>query len=235
MAVLHDIVDTLRTIIDVEQNVRSNYRDMATTVYDRAASRYRPMSHSDVDTIAQGKPVDWTEKGPHLFLPQITHGKATIPVSGLCLNLRDPDKPELRFHVAFFAASDLVEPPSDASELHGIGFRFETPEGSGVGKHGFYHAQPFTHFVKNVEETRLANCPEWIPVKQPAFPLNAHDPLGLVAILLVSMYGPGHVRAEYGPELLNRIPTSATVVQPTPKKKRARTRKQTRGRGRRDR
>ena len=76
--------------------------------------------------------------------------------------------------------------------LQAIGFRFESPESEGDGLHNYYHAQIISLFDKDNALT-APPCPEWLPVTQPAFALDATSPLGLLVCMLVSLYGPEYV------------------------------------------
>lgn len=83
--------------------------------------------------------------------------------------------PEVRLRIALFLLDEN-------SELRAIGYRFESPEGEGI--HHYYHAQLITHF-----DSHRLPCPEWLPVKQPAFALDANSPSTLIVCLLISLYG----------------------------------------------
>lgn len=68
--------------------------------------------------------------------------------------------------------------------LRSIGFRFEAPEGPGI--HHYYHTQLITDEAWTIprQEHHI-----WLPTEQPAFPLDADNPVTLILCLLVSLYG----------------------------------------------
>jgi hypothetical protein len=114
-----------------------------------------------------------------LLEPDWRHG--LIPALTFRYNF-DRSLPETRFQVALFTMDN-------ESNLRAIGYRFETPEGvSCLGlresAHHYYHAQLITRF-----NDQQLPCPEWLPMKQPAFALDACDSVTLITSLLISLYG----------------------------------------------
>ena len=84
-----------------------------------------------------------------------------------------------------------------------VGYRFETPETA--GPHHYYHAQLIRSFGKAGVDWGIP-CPVWLPDTQPAFVLDADDPIELLVCLLVSLYGRGYVDKELrGAEFWNQI------------------------------
>lgn len=87
-------------------------------------------------------------------------------------------------------------------ELRAMGYRFETPHGEGA--HHFYHAQPIQELV-----TDKLPCPEWIPVHQPSFVLDAVDPVTLLFSLVISLYGFEYLekltRTDFGSNLRKHV------------------------------
>lgn len=86
--------------------------------------------------------------------------------------------PEIRCRLELFLLNDDLD-------IQSLGYRFESPEGlndHGAGIHHYYHIQMIQPPTSLVEI-------DWLPVTQPAFPINADDPVKLILILLVSLYG----------------------------------------------
>lgn len=84
--------------------------------------------------------------------------------------------PEIRCRLELYLLTDDVG-------IRSIGYRFESPEGQndhGNGIHHYYHIQ-----IIQPPTSRI----DWLPVHQPAFPLNIDDPVKLLLGLLISLYG----------------------------------------------
>ena len=83
-------------------------------------------------------------------------------------------------------------------KLHSIGFRMETPESMNQstntvdndGNHDFYHAQLIRKFDQRAPDNKQGfDCPDWLPLSQPSFPLPADCPVTLLLCLIVTLYG----------------------------------------------
>jgi hypothetical protein len=103
--------------------------------------------------------------------------ESIVPVLSLWYSARNP-RPQLRLRVALFVLDE-------SKQLAAVGVRFESPEGR--GDHDYYHAQLFVEFEKG--GGGLPQCPHWLPKKQPAFALNARDPITLLIAMLITLYG----------------------------------------------
>jgi hypothetical protein len=69
---------------------------------------------------------------------------------------------------------------------HGIGVRFESPEGV-ESIHDYPHAQWFFAFEKGQES--LPGCPTWLPDVHPAIPIKAEHAVDIFCCALKSLYG----------------------------------------------
>lgn len=91
--------------------------------------------------------------------------------------------PEIRIRLGLFIKR--------ASENgNAFGFRFESPEGTnapGEGAHHYYHVQLIQGFKRN--SSFVYQCPEWLPVRDPALPLPATDSVSLLLCFIASLYG----------------------------------------------
>jgi len=86
--------------------------------------------------------------------------------------------PEIRCRLELFLLTD-------STELQSLGYRFESPEGQndeGTGVHHYYH-------IQIIQPPTSISGVEWLPETQPAFPINADDPVKLMLSLLISLYG----------------------------------------------
>jgi hypothetical protein len=94
---------------------------------------------------------------------------------------------DLRARVGLFFGD--ASPPVEDERVSAVAWRFEPPEDSS-GSHSYYHAQPISAWT-----TGFSNLPVALPLNEsyPAFPLLADDPLGLLAAVLISLYGRTYV------------------------------------------
>lgn len=117
--------------------------------------------------------LDLTQENKYIFLePEISCNM--VPLLSFKYDFTR-SKPIVRLYLALFFM--------DKSDIHAVGYRFETPEGEGV--HDYYHAQWISRFGRQ----DLPNCPSWIPKKQPALTLDAENCVALLICLLISIYG----------------------------------------------
>lgn len=158
-----------------------------------------------------------------LFLENVERGSGkTFPILDMSWDLNPEEGypgPVIRFRLF------LVHWDSRDSKTTALGFRFEPPEGpgaEGLGSHDYWHAQMIAEFEKGdgFLSRVIDNAPDWIPTKQPAFPLPAKRLGDLLAILLLSVYGGKQLSkiflaSDFHSSLTNRlkgmgIPFSAT-------------------------
>lgn len=111
----------------------------------------------------------------YLYLSPVTKGRIMVPRMHLKCNF-GRNIPEVRCRLELFLLANN-------SELQSLGYRFESPEGKNdqdAGIHHYYHVQLIQPPTSSVE---------WLPEKQPSFPLNADNPVKLILSLLISLYG----------------------------------------------
>jgi len=125
----------------------------------------------------------------------------------------DLDKPHCDFRFRFF----LLHFEKGENTPRAVGFRLEPPEGSATtprqpGTHDYWHAQMISELDEGDKllEKIIGRLPEWVPTKQPAFPLPAKKPGDLLAILLLSLYGARQLadlsrELDVFPELADRL------------------------------
>lgn len=111
----------------------------------------------------------------YMCLDPMYHGQVMIPRIHLHCDF-GRNLPEIRIRLELLLMDNHGIPNS-------LGYRFESPEGLddlGKGLHHYYHAQLIQSPPNNID---------WLPEKQPAFPLYAKSPVGLFLNLLTSLYG----------------------------------------------
>jgi len=171
-----------RKISSKAQQVRE--REYWTPVRERELEEWLSASDELVVNFSREKKV--------LYLPPLEKDAEFVPILSLECNL-DETRTSIILRVM------LVRQEKVGKELHGIGFRLESPECENQprdknedmgkkkinGRHDFYHAQLLRGFdwgppVKNLT---------WLPCSQPSFPLLANCPITLIFSLLLTLYG----------------------------------------------
>ncbi len=127
--------------------------------------------------------VDFEDVGRFLYLEPIPKGDVALPVLSWECDFSRKPIPEIRLHLGLF----LLDKEKN---LQVIGYRFETPEGE--GRHNYYHAQLIKNF-HNGGSCWCAKCRDWLPETQPAFVLDARNPVTLLVCILISVYGLNYV------------------------------------------
>jgi hypothetical protein len=114
-------------------------------------------------------------KNQYFYLTPVTESKIMVPRLQLKCDF-GRNIPEIRCRLELFLFNDNLE-------IQSLGYRFESPEGQnigGAGVHHFYHIQ----LIRTLPSTL-----DWLPETQPAFPIDADDPVKLLLGLLISLYG----------------------------------------------
>ena len=124
--------------------------------------------------------ADFKAAPKFLYLRPIEKGTPTIPVVSLKSDFRR-SLPEIRIRLALFVLGS-------GGETQALGYRYETPEGPGNGRHDYYHVQPIRVLHRDKPGFQLST-PDWFPDSHPAWPIDAKDSIGLLLTLLFSLYG----------------------------------------------
>ena len=150
----------------------------ASAIYDEIEKVYqsvpnRPMLENEL--LPSEERVRTAFGRMYLYLDPVAKGCTMVPVLwAKCDFGRSPA--EVRLRLGLFRWHD--------GGVKAIGYRFETPEGK--GSHNYYHVQVLQRLDGPFPP---AECSSWLPDSQPAFPLDADDPVKLLLCLLASLYG----------------------------------------------
>src|SRR5262249_42717735 len=116
-----------------------------------------------------------------VFLEPVRTGDLLLPVLGVTFDF-EANPAKLSLQVGLFRTIK-----EGAKAPNALAFRFETPE-EGGGAHRYHHSQVIREFRCGLG-TRWIPTPEWLPVTQPAFALDAKSPAMLLLAMLISVYG----------------------------------------------
>jgi hypothetical protein len=148
---------------------------------EKVARQFRIIEERELEDGLQLSEVDLlSHTGRYVFLPGVMAGKWMMPVLAVSYRF-DSLSSSARFRLGLFLEGLESEPVA-------IGFRIETDEGLGEGMHDYCHLQFITQFDKADDASELPG-PNWLPVKQPAIPLDAYGPLSALACLVTGLYG----------------------------------------------
>jgi hypothetical protein len=153
--------------------------------------RFTPANEKQLTGIFRGPDgFDTSKSGAYVYAPKVDRGNPGLwPVMAFSASNGFID---FRIRVALFFALNPDIPSRDGSDTQGdnspraVAWRFEPPEGDS-GAHCYYHAQPISSWNKDAS----GRLPVATPLNEshPAFPLVAKDSVGLLAAVLVSLYG----------------------------------------------
>ena len=194
------LFDLLLKIWDVEAAAAANYQGQEASIYELVNQRLAKMKREDLESRRTSKARGWNsfEKELFLYLPITTKGDRVLPVTTLNYAFPASGDPLKKLKCGMFV---LSKPAGQYKDLYAVGYRYESPEHGSV-RHGFWHVQAIWEFKqKALPRYILPQAPTWIPGDTPAIPLPVGEPAGLVAALLVSLYGPDEVSRQYGPDV----------------------------------
>ena len=101
----------------------------------------------------------------YFYLNPVTVGQIMVPRIQLRCDF-GRNFPEIRCRLELF----LLDNNAD---IQSLGYRFESPEGQGahaMGLHHYYH-------VQMIQPPTAESKIDWLPERQPAFPIDADDPV----------------------------------------------------------
>jgi hypothetical protein len=176
--------DLVLTVWEHHENPWDYSNKDAQKIYELVNSHFRPLSSDN--EVEEGLPSEQRVTGAfktrYLYLNPVTHGTIMVPVLTLKADF-GRSIPEVRFQLGLFLLHK--------GDVRWIGFRFEAPEGidaAGAGRHHYYHVQMIRGLHTSIPFPSNEHL-EWIPDKEPTFPLDADGPSKLLLCVLVSLYG----------------------------------------------
>lgn len=187
------------------------------------------IDHSDINTLEENwkknQTIDFDtvrKYGNKVFFlrPLEKEDKFFVLMSLRCA--MEPYSSEIRIMLITQKKPEDMEQRTNKNIFWGIGFRIET----GTGMHQYHHAQLINNFKGHDNAPVFYDSIPWLPVTQPAFPLNATEPLTLMLSLYLTLYGLDRFKGIfkiYGPQLreIKKIPSvknflSLLDTTPTP-------------------
>jgi len=160
-----------------------------------ALSCYKGWAEISNDSILPTKEpniVDFA-RGNYL-MPLLPLEKDDYLVPWLSISYRQSSTPGAKFENACCRIYVLMLGQNEDKRLFGIGFRIESPEKNcqenttddDTGRHDFYHAQLIKSIRTHGPEF---DVPDWLPCRQPSFPLWAINPVDALLNLILTLYG----------------------------------------------
>jgi hypothetical protein len=187
------VLQNAQDIIWLRNSTRWNPKptQKAKTTFDLIKDNLRPIGERELsENLSPANPlnIDFSLLNRYLFLPPLDKNADFVPVLSLKCIINQTVM-EIRYRVMLYTFDEHI------NDLCGIGFRIESPENNNGlqnegefqndGSHDFYHSQ----LIKNFESGPTINCPEWLPCRQPSFPIVANCPVTMLIGLLLSLYG----------------------------------------------
>src|SRR5882724_9861621 len=171
---VHEVLAFRRLMLLVDARHRRILEEVtgpARDLYERAIASYSHISPLALEKLLPSRERlsgDLYDARQFIYLRAIHDDLVTgylLPVVSLRYGF-DKEPAEVRIRLG------LAQMVNDRLLFHG--FRFETPEGLGGGRHDFYHAQCISAFVQggialNQPDSDLM----FVPKQQPSFPLRA--------------------------------------------------------------
>ena len=153
----------------------------------------QPVKHEDIKNFFSSSDttnVNFFKENKVLYLPPLkkdADDAEFVPIFSLSCNLNRNQS------IAKFRVMLVTLDENDRTKLNGIGFRMETPDGTGI--HDFHHAQLIHQFSpKQFGNILQIKCLSWLPESQPSFPLPADCPVMLLLCIMLTLYGWEHYK-----------------------------------------
>jgi hypothetical protein len=163
---------------------RNSGRVLNESLFARVAGTLGPLSPDKFEKLTEQEELRFPENGCIAVVPSPLDNPQWLPVLALEQTF-GIERPHLSLRVAMFREGE-----DDSGDLRAIGFRFETMEGVG-SKHDYCHIQLIKSLSISSEDTRwrLPNCPGWLPLTQPAIPIDASSPIQVMMCFVIGLYG----------------------------------------------
>ena len=181
------LFDEQETAWSAERKVPQSSRNTLTALY-----KYRLNLLYDSTILfkleeLEGRRLDFSKNNHFMLLPPLEKHSQMVPLLTVQYERHEIDG-DLESACCRITVLLLQE---EKNQLVGMGFRIESPEafcqqGEGaLGAHDFYHAQ----LVREAKYGPKFSSPEWLPDKQPSFPLWAVNPVDALLNLVLTLYG----------------------------------------------
>lgn len=137
-------------------------------LHDKLARNHTPFGQVDLEIALRKESIQSVDR--FIFLQPPGRGGLILPILNVNWNF-GLNIPIIRLRLSLFGLNQ--------GRLIDMGFRFESPEGT--GNHNYYHAQPILPLG--------ASTTAWPPTRFPTFTLDARNPVTLLSCMLISLYG----------------------------------------------
>jgi len=171
-------------LIESHRAGADRYGPQLRTLHEWLLEKYHLASDVHVERLFIGRSrqaEDLVRQNQFVYLQPVDSQGPMLPILAVRFDFAH-EPPLLSLQVALFRTMN-----EDQEVPNAVAFRFETAEGPGV--HCYYHAQPVSRFRGSDDPRHDLPIPTWIPDSQPAFPIDANNPVALFVAMLVSLYG----------------------------------------------
>jgi hypothetical protein len=182
------LFDEQETTWSAERKVPKKSQDTLMALYKH--SKWKWLSKIEDLPKLEGRRFDFSTGKFLMLLPPLEKHHELVPLLHVLYERQEADGD---FENACCRILILLL-KEDKNNLVGMGFRIESPEmlcqqdEGDFGSHDFYHAQ-LVREVKDKSNKPIFSSPEWLPDKQPSFPLWAVNPVDALLNLVLTLYG----------------------------------------------
>ena len=177
----------------IRKNPIPSRSDKALKTFDAIHEKWLPIKFDEIESLFDPAELilNFPERGKVLYLPPLEKNANFVPALSLSCTLNE-NQSIAKLRVMLVCLDEDHEKP------YGIGFRMETPESmnqngnedDNQGIHDFHHVQLIRTFGQvGLDNSLPIDCPCWLPVSQPSFPLPAKCPVMLLLCLILTLYG----------------------------------------------
>lgn len=143
-------------------------------IYDKLQYSKKQTRKEEIERIFKNNGNKYDIAFNNLYLPPLDSNMEFVPILSVVCNLKNNCYISLRIEMQGY---------DNNKKFIGLGYRFESPHPE--GKHDYWHIQLIT------ENGEKLGCPEWLPEKNPCFPVKVKKPIDLIFFMLLCFYGKG--------------------------------------------
>jgi len=177
------------------------------SIYDELIINFPPISDSALDSQlpSDKQPAcDLVGGRQCLYLSPNPLGEKRLPFLPFLSLECDFDRTVVSVRIYLAMAMRTLKGIESQRTIRILGFRYDSPEGTGEGLHDLFHVQMIHSFRRGASALNSADADlDWIPTAQPSFPVDACCPVTLALSILVTLYGMRYLEDIY---LSERIP-----------------------------